>query len=161
MGNPIETALRYLKRAVLLPWRFHQHAQAEAEHRERMQTLLATLAGQQTALSDLVNTQTHVLATHLAKLVWEEFPRMIRDQYREATEQMSADLRGRQTEMAAELHGRQAELTAEYRLRLAEVAAEQRLVTDRHAACYDRLVEQLRALADELAAQRAGARRAA
>jgi hypothetical protein len=161
MANPIKTALRYFKRAALLPWRFHQHAQAEAEHRERMQGLLATLAGQQTALSDLVNTQTHVLATHFAKLVWEEFPRMVREQSREASEQMSADIRVRQAELAAEVRGRLAELNAEYRLRLAEVAAEQRLVTDRHAACYDRLVEQLRALADELAAQRTGVRRAA
>jgi hypothetical protein len=161
MANPIQTALRYLKRTVMLPWRFHQHAQAEAEHREQMQSVLATLAGQQIALSDLVNTQTHVLASHLAKLVWEEFPRMVCDHYREATEQMAAGIRDRQAESAAEIHDRLAEMVAEYRLRLAEIAAEQRLMTDHHASCYDRLVEQLRALADELAAQRTGGRRAA
>jgi hypothetical protein len=154
MANPITTAFRYLKRTAMLPWRFHQHAQAEAEHRERMQSLLATLAGQQVALSDLVNTQTHVLATHLSNLVWEEFPKLIREQYREATGRMVAD-------MASEIHDRLAEMVAEYRLRLAEVAAEQRLMTDHHAVCYDRLVEQLRTLGEELAAQRTAARRAA
>lgn len=137
MGNAIRAAVRaalqYAKRAALLPWRFHDHAGAAAEHRAVVLDRLADLAGLQATTADMVNAQTHTLATHLAKLMWEELPRLVDEHFRRS------------------VSGPVEAMTTEYRTGLAVVVGEQRALNDRHASCYDRLVEQLRRQADLLA----------
>jgi len=161
MGNPIRAVLRYAKRAVLLPWRFHEHARAAAEHRAEVLGLLHTLAGRQAATSDLVNAQTHALATHVSKVLWEELPRLAAEQVRPAVagpvEAMAAQVRASLTAVEAAAAQVRAALApveamaARFDTALAVVSEEQKALNDRHAACYDRLVEQLRRQADLLA----------
>jgi hypothetical protein len=133
MGNPIRSMLRYVKRAVHLPWRFHEHATSEAEHRAEVREVLHAISGRQTATADLVNAQTHALATHVSNLLWEELPRLVDEHFRRS------------------VTGPVETMTAQFRTSLAAVSAEQQALNDRHAACYDRLVEQLRRQTDMLA----------
>lgn len=138
MKTIVVKCLRYVKGWLLLPVRHAAEARQAAAHRQQMEDILRTLAGQQQTTHDLIQAQTAALAQHVSQLLWEELPRLMNEQF--------------QGTVAGPVQG----MTNEFRILATEHRAEQQAVTDRHAACYDRLVEQVRRLAEaqqELARQ--------
>jgi hypothetical protein len=133
--------LRYLKRAIVLPWNFHKHYQAAGEHRGQVHATLHdqlralhALNTQQAVLRDSLQAHTGDLAAHLANALRDALPPLVAEHIRQAL----ADPVRR--------------LVADFRVGLAEMAGELRSLNDRHATCYDRLAEQLRRQTEQLRA---------
>lgn len=138
MKTIVLKCLRYVKGWLLFPVRHAAEARQAAAHRQQVEDILRTLAGQQQTTHDLIQAQTAALAQHVSQLLWEELPRLMHEQF--------------QGTVAQPVQG----MANEFRILATEHRAEQQAVTDRHAACYDRLVEQVRRLAEaqqELARQ--------
>src|SRR5688572_26796524 len=126
--------LRYLKRAIVLPWNFHKHYQATGEHRGQVHATLQGLQAQQVVLRDSLQAHTWDVAAHLANVLRDALPPLVADHIHRSV----ADPVQR--------------LVTDFRLGLAEMAGELRSLNDRHATCYDRLAEQLRRQTEQLRA---------
>ncbi|MGL4423236.1 MAG: hypothetical protein ACRCZF_21420 [Gemmataceae bacterium] len=148
---------RYFKRLLALPVRFHRHAAATAENRAIVNGHLYQLQQQSQnihqQLQHLGPTMGSAVVGAIPELSFKLLPQINESMHRVVNHQIHVTLPGLMTEFITPMVQEQLQrdvqapvmaMLHEFRTRVAELNAELKSLNDRHALCYDRIVEQLR-----------------